>query len=192
MAFLYKHKKLILICLASLAIGLVAEFMGLRESISVFKIEEIFFQHPVRGVLLFCLIFSLGNLLYIPGWIFLAGAVLGLGKEWGGMVTYVAATVSCTVSFFLVFSIGGNALRSIEHKYARKLFSQLDDRPIFSISMLRLIFQTVPALNYALALSQVRFRHYLTGTIIGLPIPIFVYCYFFELIFDNVLLNSGN
>ena len=188
---LKSKKKLLLICFALLAIFFIAEYTGLRSTFSVSKIKELFFQHPVGGIFIFCLIFSLGNLLYIPGWIFLVGAVLGLGKEWGGIVTYTAALFSSTLSFFLIFSIGGNALRSIENKYAKKLFSQLDQKPIFSITMLRLIFQTVPALNYALAMSKVRFRHYILGTILGLPIPIFAYCYFFELIFKHVLTETN-
>jgi uncharacterized membrane protein YdjX (TVP38/TMEM64 family) len=46
--------------------------------------------------------------------------------------------------------------------------------------LLRILFQTVPALNYALALSGIRFRQYLTGTLLGLPLPIALYCVFFE------------
>jgi len=42
------------------------------------------------------------------------------------------------------------------------------------------MFQTLPALNVALALSGVRFRAYLAGTLLGLPLPIALYCLFFE------------
>jgi uncharacterized membrane protein YdjX (TVP38/TMEM64 family) len=56
-----------------------------------------------------------------------------------------------------------------------------------SVAVLRLLFQTLPALNYALALADIRFRDYLVGTILGLPLPIFLYCYFFELIFQHLL-----
>ena len=40
--------------------------------------------------------------------------------------------------------------------------------------------QTLPALNYALALSGLRLRHYVLGTLLGLPLPIAVYCVFFD------------
>lgn len=46
--------------------------------------------------------------------------------------------------------------------------------------MLRLLFQTVPALNYALALSGIRFADYFLGTLLGLPLPILLYCAFFS------------
>ncbi|MFD2271350.1 hypothetical protein ACFS07_10105 [Undibacterium arcticum] len=58
-------------------------------------------DNKVSGLLIFLrCCFCLGNLIQIPGWIFLAAAVLALGRTWGGMASYVAAVVSCTVTFF--------------------------------------------------------------------------------------------
>ncbi|NKB81127.1 MAG: DedA family protein [Nitrospirales bacterium] len=128
----------------------------------------------------FCLAFRVGNLLYVPGWVFLVGAVYALGKEWGGGATLAAAVCSSTISFFLIRTVGGTALRSFNNTWANWIFSHLDKRPILSITALRLMFQTLPVLNYALALTDIRFRQYLVGTLLGLPIPIFIYCYFLK------------
>ena len=125
--------------------------------------------------------------MYIPGWIFLVGAVLALGKEWGGMASFLAALCSASISFFIIRSVGGTALRSLNNKWADRIFSHLDQRPILSVAILRLLFQTLPAINYALALTDLRFRHYMIGTLIGLPLPIFLYFYFFETIFQYLL-----
>ena len=38
----------------------------------------------------------------------------------------------------------------------------------------------MPALNYTLALSGVRRRDYLLGSLLGLPLPLLVYCFFFD------------
>jgi len=46
--------------------------------------------------------------------------------------------------------------------------------------LLRMLFQTLPALNYTLALTGVKFRDYLIGTLLGLPLPIALYCLFFD------------
>ena len=139
------------------------------------------------GLVLFCAAFTAGNLLYVPGWVFLVGAVFALGKEWGGAATFSAAMCSSVVSFMLIRAVGGTALRSLSHKWADKIFARLDERPVLSVTLLRLLFQTLPALNYALALADIRFRHYLVGTFLGLPIPILLYCYFFEIIFQHLL-----
>lgn len=180
-------KKLLSIVSFFVLLYVVVEVTGLRSDLSPEVIKSLFFAYPVWGIVLFCLAFSLGNLLYVPGWVFLVGAVFALGKEWGGVATLMAAMCSSTISFFLIRAVGGTALRSFNHRWADKIFASLDEHPILSVASLRLMFQTLPALNYALALADIRFRDYLTGTVLGLPIPIFLYCYFFELIFQHLL-----
>ena len=65
-------------------------------------------------------------------------------------------------------------------KWALRLMARLDAHPIRNIVILRIFLQTVPALNYALAMSGVRFRDYLMATLLGLPLPIALYCIFFD------------
>ncbi len=137
-------------------------------------------ENKISGLLIFVLLFSLGNLIQIPGWVFLAAAVLALGKTWGGIATYVAASVSCILTFLTIRWIGGDALRQLKNKTAARLLRQINAHPIKSVLLLRILFQTVPALNYALALSGVKFRDYLIGTLLGLPLPILLYCLFFD------------
>lgn len=180
-------KKLLYIVAFFVALYLMMEISGLRSEIAPGAIKEIFLRHTVLGLFFFCLAYSVGNLVYIPGWIFLVGAVLALGKEWGGMASFLAALCSATISFFIIRSVGGTVLRSLNNKWADRIFSHLDQRPILSVAILRLLFQTLPAINYALALTDLRFRHYMIGTLIGLPLPIFLYCYFFETIFQYLM-----
>lgn len=179
-------KKLLSILAFFLLLYVMVALTGLRSHLSPDVIQSLFFAYPVWGLVLFCLAFSFGNLLYVPGWIFLVGAVFALGKEWGGIATLMAAMCSSTISFLLIRGAGGTALRSFNHRWADKIFAHLDERPILSVAFLRLLFQTLPALNYALALADIRFRDYLVGTALGLPLPIFLYCYFFELIFQHL------
>ena len=51
-----------------------------------------------------------------------------------------------------------------------------------SVALLRTLFQTAPALNYALAMSGIELRRYVMGTLIGLPLPIALYCIFFDML----------
>lgn len=177
---LRRHGRLlaVLAFLALLWIGF--SLLGLDAHFESRAIREKMLMHPVGGALLFVGLFALGNLLQIPGWVFLASAVFALGALWGGVVTYLAASVSCIVNFLIIRAIGGNALREFKHPWAKRLFEQLDSAPVRSITALRLIFQTMPALNVALALSGVGWRDYVAGTLLGLPIPIAAYCLFFE------------
>ncbi len=180
------RKKLISIVAFFGVLFLVVELSGLRTQLSPEAIRALFVEHTVVGLVFFCVAFSVGNLLYVPGWVFLVGAVYALGKEWGGVATFIAGLCSSTLSFFVIRYFGGTALRSLNHRWADKVFASLDERPVISVALLRLLFQTLPALTYALALADIRFRHYFFGTFLGLPIPIFLYCYFFEVVFQYV------
>ena len=176
-------KKLLLIGAFFAVLFLAVEVTGLRAQLSPETIRALFEEHVGLGLVLFCFAFSVGNLLYVPGWVFLVGAVFALGREWGGVTTFIAGLCSSTASFFIIRYFGGTALRSLNHRWADKIFLHLDERPIISVTLLRLLFQTLPALTYALALADIRFRHYFIGTVFGLPIPIFLYCYFFDILF---------
>jgi len=175
-----RYTRLISVLMFLLLLLVIFEVSGLRSHFTLAYLHQILVDHPVTGLAVFILIFTLGNLVQIPGWIFLAAAVLALGKTWGGLATYVAAILSCTVTFFSIRFVGGDALRTLNGKLATRLLSQLDAHPVRSIVLLRMLFQTVPPLNYALALSGVRYRDYLVGTLIGLPLPIAAYCLLFD------------
>jgi len=160
----------------------IFEVSGLRDHFNLAFIRELILQHRIGGLILFVLLFSLGNLIQIPGWVFLAAAVLTLGRVWGGVVTYVAAVTSSMITFVTIRTLGGDALRLLKNRVAVRILRELDAHPIASVALLRILFQTVPPLNYALAMSGIRFRGYLIGTLAGLPVPIALYCVFFEIV----------
>ena len=173
-------RRLLVLFALLLSLYVVFEVLGIRAQFKLETLQALILLHPVSGLLLFTLLFALGNLIQIPGWIFLAAAVLALGQLYGGIATYLAACVSCVVTYCTIRYLGGDALRELDNRLAKRLLSGLDRHPLASIIALRVLFQTVPALNYALALSGVPFRTYLLGTLLGLPLPIALYCLFFE------------
>jgi uncharacterized membrane protein YdjX (TVP38/TMEM64 family) len=175
-----RYKRLLGVLLFLGLLLAIFEFSGLRGHLNLEFLRQTILQHQISGLLSFVLLFSLGNLVQIPGWLFLAAAVLALGGVWGGIVTYVAAVISCTVTFLAIRFLGGDALRELNNKTIARILRRLDAHPVSSIVLLRMLFQTIPALNYALALSGVSLRNYLLGTLLGLPLPIALYCVFFD------------
>ena len=174
------HLRLLGVVLFFTLLFAVSRLTGLSGHFSLANLHLAFVDHVATGMLIFIVAFSIGNLLQIPGLLFLGAAVLALGRGWGGLATYAAAGVSCAVTFFTVRALGGEALRQVGGSVARRLFAGLDAHPVGSIALLRILMQTAPALNYALALSGIRFRNYMAGTLLGLPLPIALYCYFFD------------
>src|SRR5260370_15779107 len=91
----------------------VFEVSGLRDHFNLAFIQQLILQHRIGGLMLFVLLFSLGNLIQIPGWVFLAAAGLSLGRVWGGAGSYVSAVSSCTFAFVSIPGRCGDSLRFV-------------------------------------------------------------------------------
>lgn len=178
--FLTRNRRLIGALLFLLLLGLTVHFTGLRDQLTPHYLQQRMQENVWSGLAIFTVLFALGNLVHIPGWIFLAAAVYELGPVIGGAVTYVAASLSCTFTFLTIHWVGGNAADALTNRFALRLLAQLHAHPVRSLVILRTFFQTLPALNYALAISRIKVRDYVLGTLIGLPLPIAVYCVFFD------------
>ena len=175
-----KYLRLLGVLLFLVILYAVFELSGLRAHFNLQFLQQLIVEHQLSGLIIFILLFSLVNLIQIPGWIFLAAAVLALGPIMGGLATYIAAIVSCVTTFLVIRFVGGDVLRELDNNFIKRILRHLDERPILSVIFARTLFQTAPPLNYALAMSGIKFREYLAGTLLGLPLPIFLYCVFFD------------
>jgi uncharacterized membrane protein YdjX (TVP38/TMEM64 family) len=177
--------RLIAVILFAAVLWAVLTLSGLREHFNLAYLQQQINDNRVTGLLVFVLLFVLANLIQIPGWIFLVAAILAMGRAWGGGGAHIPPPssfplVSCVVTFVCIRFVGGDALRQFKNRFAARMLIDLDARPVRNVFLLRAFFQTLPALNYALALSGIRFRPYLAGTLLGLPLPILVFCLFFD------------
>lgn len=177
---LSRYRRLLAVFLLLLALFALVHWTALKDDFSLVFLRHELADNQWIGLAVFVLLFMVGNLVQIPGWLFLAAAVLILGRLGGAVVTYVAASTSCAFTFVAVRWVGGDAVRQLNSKLATRLLTQLHAHPIRNIVILRTLFQTLPALNYALAMSGIRFRQYMLATLLGLPLPITVYCIFFD------------
>jgi uncharacterized membrane protein YdjX (TVP38/TMEM64 family) len=130
-------------------------------------------QHAgALGLALFALAFAVGELLHVPGLVFVAAAVTAWGRAAGGVAAYVGALGSVSASFVVVRAIGGQPLAAVERAWMKRVLAALERRPVVVVALLRLVLFMAPAANYALALSPVRYRDYLIGSALGLALPI--------------------
>lgn len=159
---------------------IIAELTGIKEEFSLENLKTVFQQQMGLAIIVFFLLFSFGNLIFIPGWVFLAASILVLGYLPGYFLTLAAALFSCTFSFFLIRLIGADSIREIPYRWVKNLLSHLDQYPIRTVIILRIVFQTGPPLNYTLAISGIKYRDYILGCLIGLPIPILFYTIFIK------------
>jgi uncharacterized membrane protein YdjX (TVP38/TMEM64 family) len=166
-----------------LALIILPYATGIGSQLSSTKIRELAQQSGPTGVLLFIGAFAAGELLHVPGMVFIAAGAMVWGRLEGAIFSYLAALVSVSISFAVARLVGGQPFATLRHPRLRALMGHLDRRPITTIATLRLVLWVAPPLNYALALSQVRFADYFVGSALGLVLPVSVMTALFGVLF---------
>lgn len=117
------------------------------------------------------LLFLLGHVVVtvapIPRTVFTLAAGLLFGPVLGVALSLVSTMLSAVLAFGVVRRFArGLVLPHLDHKVLRAVDARLSRRGWLAVASLRLI-PAVPfsVLNYCSALSSIRFRHYLAGTV---------------------------
>lgn len=175
-----KHFRLILtFCVIGLIL-IMAKITGFSQQFSIENIREIFENHFILATFIYILAFAIGNILQIPGWIFLSASMAAIGHMKGYVITVLAAYVSCVSGYYFIRFIGGDGLTKFENRLIKNSIEKAKEYPIRTIIVLRCIFQTAPILNYSMALSGIPFKEYFIASVIALPLPIFIYSFFID------------
>lgn len=164
--------RLVLLGAIVVALIIVRYTTSFGASLSTARVRELVQQAGAAGVGIFVLAFAFGELLHVPGLVFVGAAVLAWGRIAGGAVAYLGALVSISFSFAVVRAIGGQPLGELKQAWLRKMLTQLERRPVRTVALLRLVLWMAPAVNYALALSPIRYRDYAIGSAVGLAVPV--------------------
>lgn len=160
--------------LVALFVGLlvIGKLTGLTERLDAEWIRQQVVEAGVLGGVLFVVIFAVGELVHVPGMVFVAAASLAYGPYHGFFWALLGALASVSLSFFVVRGVGGQALAQLEKAWIQKILSHLDRRPVLTVAALRTVLWLAPGLNYALAMTRIRFVDYLVGSSVGLLLPI--------------------
>lgn len=157
-----------ILAIAAVALIVVAFATDVHTRFTIDHLQAFTTACGAWGVVAYGAMFCLGLLVYVPGMVFYAVAVLAWGPVLGGVIGFVASVIAVIASFAVVRAVGGQPLAKPQRPWLRRTLGQLERRPIATVVLLRVVFWTSPPLNYALALSSLRSRDHLTGTVIGL------------------------
>lgn len=166
--------KLRLFLLGGILLSLFAagHYFEISERFSIDGVRELVLSAGVWGWLLYIAVFAAGEFFHVPGLVFVAAAILIYGKLAGFALAYLGAVISVCFSFMLVRRIGGTPLKQSSSPWLRRVLSRLDQQPIRTVFILRLFLWLAPPVNYVLALTPLRFSHYLIGSALGLVTPL--------------------
>jgi uncharacterized membrane protein YdjX (TVP38/TMEM64 family) len=165
--------RLALLALFLVGVYVLGRVTGLTDQLTVDGIRESMREAGVGGFLVFVATFCIGQLLYIPGFVFVMVSGLAYGPLWGSVASVIAATISVAVSFVIVRTIGGQPLKdmSIKRPFLQRPLDRLEQQPIRSMIVIRLFLWAIPPVNYTLAMSGVSFRDYMIAAVIGMTPP---------------------
>lgn len=164
--------RLLVVGLAIVLLFVVGKLSGASEYATPARIQQMLIGCGFLGVIAFLAVFTAGSLIFVPGMIFVAAAVFTYGQLAGGLIGLAGAVFAVTISFVVFRRLGGQPLGAIKNRFMQRLLRQLEHRPLRSMILLRSVFFISPPLNSALALSNIRFRDYALGSLVGLVAPI--------------------
>ena len=164
----------------TVGIALYGHYTGIVDDFDVERIRSTVREAGALGVLAFFAVFAIGELFHIPGVVFLVAGLLSWGRTLGFPIVFLGSVISVSISFFVVRAIGGKALAALDRPFIRRILARLEDRPIRTVFLLRMFLFLAPPLNYALAMTNVRFRHYLVGSALGLVPGVLAVTLFFD------------
>ena len=127
------------------------------------------------GLVIFTVLFILGSLLQIPAMLFVLAAILMYGHLEGALVGYLGVVIAMSVNYFVIRAMGRKVLDEIKNQRLQRMLSKLHNRPLVTIILIRLVFWASPVVNYTLAMTSVKPRHYILGSAIGLILPVIVF-----------------
>ncbi len=121
------------------------------------------------GLVIFTVVYIIGTLMNVPGMIFLFILFLVYDDVTGLAVGYISTLLSMIAHFKFTRMIAGEPLGEIKQPFIKKQLDNLLEKPLRTVIVLRLILFISPPVNYALALSPVRNKHFLLGSMIAMP-----------------------
>jgi len=164
--------RVVILLAVSLALMAIGKYSSFSQYFTVGFLSESIVKSGGFGVLIFMIAYIVGTLMNIPGVLFLLIVFMVYDPVDGFIISYVSTLVSMVVHFFFTRALAGEALAEIKQPFIRKQMQKLTATPVRTTIVLRLVLFISPPVNYALAMSSIKFRHFLIGSMIPMPINI--------------------
>jgi uncharacterized membrane protein YdjX (TVP38/TMEM64 family) len=153
---------------------------GVVESLTQERIRALVEAAGLWGAIVYTAAFILGQMMHLPGLLFVAAGTFAWGAALGGVIASVAATVAVVVNFAMVRTVGGGALVELRRPVIARIIFSLHRRPKLTMIVTRCLFMTSPLLSTLLALSGVRHRDHALASAVGMLVPIFAWAFVFD------------
>jgi len=166
-----KARLLVLLALI-VALPILAKVTGLSANLSVAHLREIVANAGAWGAVAFVAVFVGAVVAQVPGvgFILVAPTMFHLLEAW--LLCFVASNLAVILNFAVVRKFGGQPFGSLDNPRLRKLFAHLDEHPVRTVALLRVLSLVFPPVTGALALTKLSARDHAVGSALGMALPI--------------------
>lgn len=118
----------------------------------------------------FIVAFALGELVHLPGTVFVVLARAAFGPVGGLLLAYVGGVIAVTAPFLVARGLRRQRERAWQPRWrwVARALERVEQYPVRSVVVLRLVLWLSPPLDYALAFTSIRTRDYVIGSALGL------------------------
>eukprot|EP00756_Hemistasia_phaeocysticola_P049448 Hpha_TRINITY_DN23924_c0_g1::TRINITY_DN23924_c0_g1_i1::g.137689::m.137689 len=184
-------RRVVLVVVVLAGIVLVGKLAGLDKWLQRDRLRALVSQAGIFGPILLALAFSVGELIHIPGIVFVAVGAAAYPTVLACPINFFAALCSVSTTFWVVRGSGGELLGRVRGAWMTRMMARLNDAPVTTVAILRSFLFMAPALNYALALSTISFKNYLLGSAVGLAVPVMAMTVFADTLMAYFFSDTG-
>ena len=146
-------------------LGLYAS--GAHQAIDAEAVQSWIRSAGAWGAVVFVAVYGLLQPLGVRSVFFLLSAPLIWSPADAVLLSWIGAVVASVIAFGFARFVARDWAQGRAPARVRKLDDKLAEDGFRTVTLLRLLFYTTPALQFALGVSRVRFRAFLFGTIVG-------------------------
>ena len=190
--FLRKNIVRIVIIIIVLLLIVIAFYLRKRGYISSEVIFNFFELHSILAPLLFIILYSIMQSLFIPTIPLNIGAGFLWGPFWGAVYTIVGFTIGSTLAFSIARYIGGDYFKNrLNFKAWRWILDKVDKNgwKVVAFTRINPIFPA-PILSYLFGVTSIRFFEYIWSTFVFILPPCIALAAFGSSIKEFVFVGS--
>jgi uncharacterized membrane protein YdjX (TVP38/TMEM64 family) len=121
----------------------------------------------ILGPVLFVVAGFLAIVANAPVIIIICLSVITFGKVVGVIISTIIISIGITIIYFIAQALGRDVVKRLFGKKLRKIEARLVERGIMAVVYLRLVFFMRPWLNWLLSVSNISYKSFFFGTLLG-------------------------
>ena len=162
------------------AVFWLVRFTPVREYLAVEKMAQILAIAGLWAPIAYILLYAAGVCIFLPGTLLAAVGAAIFGPYYGFVFVWIGAMIGASLAFFIGRYLGRDFAASLIGSKMKKYDDTIARNGFATVLYLRLIYFPFTPMNFAMGLTNVRFRDYFFGTAVGILAGTFYFYFFYR------------